>query len=433
MVTKVEQKKKKKKTKVKAYDIDESKKVFLYAYEYQLKNEKINWKRAEELKITKHSGSSMRSHYINTIKHEISLYLEMYPEEVAKLFVKVKQWKKKKKKKKLLAFQNNIVTQRSNISLNRITKCKSTNYNKFNSLVVSKSFSMKYKHIHTNNNNRSEKNNSAIKLNKSNNKEKNKHVHKKKIVHDSIDKNKSVNKKIGNDSINKNKNDNKKNVNEKINKNRNGTSNSTTKMSLKKNKGKHEKDTSNVMNITTRSSGDTTSNNNNTNSTNKSNIVTKNKKVNKKKKKKESKNDIKVIKNTIEKTNKNINNSFNIDRMEEAVDNNNKCNEKDNKDIFIGSQTNENIKKNVQFVKEEDILKIKLEQIKINQKKKNISKNNDNWKKLLLQTNYTNDERESKVIAENKKPYTNYVTNNAVPTLNMNKINTINNKINQMS
>ncbi|SBT46027.1 conserved Plasmodium protein, unknown function [Plasmodium ovale wallikeri] len=135
---------KKKKAKIKAYDIDESKRIFLYAYEHQLKNEKISWNKAEELKITKHSASSMRGHYLNSIKNEISLYLEMYSEEVAKLFIKVKKWKKEEKKKKLLVFQNNLVKQRSNnISLDRITKRKSTNYNKFNSLIISKAFSMK--------------------------------------------------------------------------------------------------------------------------------------------------------------------------------------------------------------------------------------------------------------------------------------------------
>ncbi|KAI4835870.1 hypothetical protein MKS88_005088 [Plasmodium brasilianum] len=134
---------KRKKAKIRAYDIDESKKIFLYAYEHQLKNEKINWKKAEELRITTHSAGSMRSHYLNSIKHEISLYLEMYSEEVAKLFAKVKKWKKEEKKKKLLTVQDNFVKQRSNISLDRITKCKSKNYNKFNSLIISKAFSFK--------------------------------------------------------------------------------------------------------------------------------------------------------------------------------------------------------------------------------------------------------------------------------------------------
>ncbi|KEG03196.1 conserved Plasmodium protein, unknown function [Plasmodium vinckei vinckei] len=132
---------KKKKNKLKAYDLDESKNIFLYVYEHQLKNEKINWKKAEELKITNHSGSSMRGHYINSIKNEISLYLEMYSEEVAKIFNKVKKWKRDEKKK-LLLFQNSFGRQKSNISLDRLTKRKSKNYNKFNSLVISKAFSM---------------------------------------------------------------------------------------------------------------------------------------------------------------------------------------------------------------------------------------------------------------------------------------------------
>ncbi|GAB68563.1 hypothetical protein PCYB_134370 [Plasmodium cynomolgi strain B] len=117
----------KKKAKVRAYDIEESKRIFLYAYEHQLKNEKVNWKRAEESKVTSHSASSMRSHYVNCIKHEVSLYLEMYAEEVAKLFNK----------------SSTLVKQKSNISLDRVTKGKSTNYNKFNSLIISKAFSMK--------------------------------------------------------------------------------------------------------------------------------------------------------------------------------------------------------------------------------------------------------------------------------------------------
>ncbi|CAG9476166.1 conserved Plasmodium protein, unknown function [Plasmodium vivax] len=134
----------KKKAKVRAYDIEESKKIFLYAYEHQLKNEKVNWKRAEESKVTSHSASSMRSHYVNCIKHEVSLYLEMYSEEVAKLFNKVKKWKKEEKKKKMILFQSSsLVKQRSNISLDRVTKGKSKNYNKFNSLIISKAFSMK--------------------------------------------------------------------------------------------------------------------------------------------------------------------------------------------------------------------------------------------------------------------------------------------------
>ncbi|SCM08073.1 conserved Plasmodium protein, unknown function [Plasmodium chabaudi adami] len=132
---------KKKKNKLKAYDLDESKNIFLYVYEHQLKNEKINWKKAEELKITRHSGSSMRGHYVNSIKNEISLYLEMYAEEVAKVFNKVKKWKRDEKKK-ILLFQNSFVKQKSNISLDRLTKRKSKNYNKFNSLIISKAFSM---------------------------------------------------------------------------------------------------------------------------------------------------------------------------------------------------------------------------------------------------------------------------------------------------
>ncbi|EUD65755.1 hypothetical protein C922_03738 [Plasmodium inui San Antonio 1] len=134
----------KKKAKVRAYDIEESKRIFLYAYEHQLKNEKVNWKRAEESRVTSHSASSMRSHYVNSIKHEVSLYLEMYAEEVAKLFNKVKKWKKEEKKKKMMLLQSStLVKQTSNISLDRVTKGKSTNYNKFNSLIISKAFSMK--------------------------------------------------------------------------------------------------------------------------------------------------------------------------------------------------------------------------------------------------------------------------------------------------
>ncbi|KJP85152.1 hypothetical protein AK88_05217 [Plasmodium fragile] len=133
-----------KKAKVRAYDIEESKRIFLYAYEHQLKNEQVNWRKAEESRVTSHSASSMRSHYVNSIKHEISLYLEMYAEEVAKLFIKVKKWKKEEKKKKMMLLQSNtLVKQRSNISLDRVTKGKSTNYNKFNSLIISKAFSMK--------------------------------------------------------------------------------------------------------------------------------------------------------------------------------------------------------------------------------------------------------------------------------------------------
>ncbi|ANQ10595.1 Uncharacterized protein PCOAH_00050050 [Plasmodium coatneyi] len=136
----------KKKAKVRAYDIEESKRIFLYAYEHQLKNEKVNWKKAEESKVTSHSASSMRSHYVNSIKHEVSLYLEMYAEEVAKVFNKVKKWKKEEKKKKMMLLQSNtLVKQRSNISLDRVTKGKSTHYNKFNSLIISKAFSMKGK------------------------------------------------------------------------------------------------------------------------------------------------------------------------------------------------------------------------------------------------------------------------------------------------
>ncbi|CXI55054.1 conserved Plasmodium protein, unknown function [Plasmodium berghei] len=169
---------KKKKNKLKVYDLDESKNIFLYVYEHQLKNEKINWKKAEELKITRHSGSSMRGHYVNSIKNEISLYLEMYAEEVAKVFNKVKKWKKDEKKK-ILLFQNNFVKQKSNISLDRLTKRKSTNYNKFNSLIISKAFSMvsikknmisnkKYNFLTRNNKAETKKKKTAISVNTTN-------------------------------------------------------------------------------------------------------------------------------------------------------------------------------------------------------------------------------------------------------------------------
>ncbi|ETB59518.1 hypothetical protein, variant [Plasmodium yoelii 17X] len=169
---------KKTKNKLKAYDLDESKNIFLYVYEHQLKNEKINWKKAEELKITRHSGSSMRGHYVNSIKNEISLYLEMYAEEVAKVFNKVKKWKKDEKKK-ILLFQNNFVKQKSNISLDRLTKRKSTNYNKFNSLIISKAFSMvsikkkmksnkKYNFLTRSNKDETKKKKTAISINTTN-------------------------------------------------------------------------------------------------------------------------------------------------------------------------------------------------------------------------------------------------------------------------
>lgn len=141
--------KKKKKTKNRPYDVDESKKVFLYAYEQQLLNEKINWKKAEELKITKHSAASMRSHYMNQIKHENSLYLEMYPDEVSEIFAKVKKMKRMKKvdgQTKNLSITNNLKKQTSNISLNRLVKCSSigAGFNKMNSLSVDKLFSSTY-------------------------------------------------------------------------------------------------------------------------------------------------------------------------------------------------------------------------------------------------------------------------------------------------
>lgn len=132
---------KKKKVKAKPYDIDESKKIFLYAYECQLKNEKVDWKKAEEMKLTKHSGSSMRSHYQTSIKNEISLYMEMYPEEVSKLFDKVKKHKKEEKKKQALTLSMNLSKQRSNMSLNRITRMNTFNFNKSNSLNFDKLFS----------------------------------------------------------------------------------------------------------------------------------------------------------------------------------------------------------------------------------------------------------------------------------------------------
>ncbi|VWU53300.1 conserved protein, unknown function, partial [Hepatocystis sp. ex Piliocolobus tephrosceles] len=108
---------KRKKTKFMEYDVDESKKIFLYAYEQQLKNEAINWRKAEELRVTKHSASSMRGHYLNSIKNESALYLEMYAEEVAKLFIKVKNWTKLQKttKKNVLTYQTSVVRQGSNI------------------------------------------------------------------------------------------------------------------------------------------------------------------------------------------------------------------------------------------------------------------------------------------------------------------------------
>ncbi|CRH04007.1 conserved Plasmodium protein, unknown function [Plasmodium relictum] len=380
MVTKGE---KRKKTKIKAYDIDESKKIFLYAYEHQLKNEKIDWKKAEEMKITKHSGGSMRSHYLNSIKNDISLYLEMYPEEAAKIFNKVKRLKREEKKKKILVFQNNFVKQSSNISLNRLTKGKNSNYNKHNSLIISNMFSIKHRNING----------------------------KHKTFYNNDDNNEKKKKKNLNNNTTNELNSNKS--------------------SSKKNKLKQIKITN-------------------------KDTITKNKKINKKKNNKSLKSII--IRSTLERTNKMVNNPLNKEMNNRKNKNVNekkykykqntkektvkmcenyekKLNEKTSKAII--EDFNEK-KKNRKLVKE-DAIQIKLEKVDSNdqinkelnelkilnknliEKNKNLSKVDDNLEKLNLESRSTKKNNQKKISVQNKMKNKKYKTND-----NTNEINDLN-------
>ncbi|ETW46112.1 hypothetical protein PFMALIP_05823, partial [Plasmodium falciparum MaliPS096_E11] len=101
---------------------------------------RINWKLAEKKKITKHSITTMKNYWNNSIANCLPQFIENYSRDVERLNEMKKQnkmknikkgkIKKNDKTKKTATPKVQFTKQRSNISMNRVIKGASLDYKK---------------------------------------------------------------------------------------------------------------------------------------------------------------------------------------------------------------------------------------------------------------------------------------------------------------